>query len=149
PHPDTLAGRPIYRSKLQPMAAVAFAEPYELDVDAARQRQHLVQLAPFRWRGELLHRARFAKIRRRLWIPASRERIEHAAVDEEVRLSDHPGDLHPGLHTGLRHGAEIDVGGHVDQTRVAERIGEHVMAEMRHQRAGVALRVVILYSRKA
>ena len=51
---------------------------------------------------------------------------------KKLRLRRKAGDGHTGGDAGTRHGAEIDVRGHVAQSGVEERVGERAMAIMGH-----------------
>src|SRR5438046_1889723 len=79
---------------LEAMRSVAVAEADELRVDTPRQGQHLDELAHLRRRGELLRGARGTQVGGRLRIAAARERVEHSAIDEELRLRRKAGDRH-------------------------------------------------------
>jgi len=130
------------------VAAVAAREPAQRQVAIAPQRDDLEQLAHLGGREQPVRLAG----KREVFVRTGRHPRQHvgdAAVDQELRLAGEAGELQPGFGSGARDGAEIDVAGDVLQPRMQERIVVRPVAVVAHQRARVALRVIVLARRKA
>ena len=77
PHGSAFESRePRHAARLQTASVIAVTKAEQNIIDTARQCQHLEQLAHLRGREELLHRGRFAQIRRRRRIARLCEQTE-------------------------------------------------------------------------
>ena len=75
---------------------------------------------------------------------ASPSTVEQAAVHQEARLRGVAQHVEPGVLAGQRDGAEVDMRGDVLVADVDQRVGVGQVGAVAHQRAALALRVVVL-----
>src|SRR5262245_45297519 len=135
--------------RLERMGPVAAGEAEQGSVDSFADREHFEQLSHLRRRKQLLRLRRDRRVDQRILDVRLGEHLGDSAVAEKLRLRGVAQYLGAGLARRGGEGAEVDMRGDVLVARPRERVGMGAMAVMAHQRAGRALRVVVLVAREA
>src|SRR3954464_4826552 len=141
--------RTSHFSCLQQPPLVSRPKPDQLAFDPSTESDDLEQLPHLRRTQQFLRLCSERQIRCRVVRGGGCKQIRDAGIDQKMRLRRVALQLEPCVDAGVRDRSEVDVAGYVLQSRQEEGVVVRAVTIVAHERAAVALWMVILAAAEA